>query len=468
MAVTATQGVAHLIGVGGIGVSGLARILLAHGYAVSGSDLGRNAQTEALESVGVRASIGHAAGNLPEGCTVVVRSAAVPDDNPEVKAARERGVEVVKYAQMVGRLMGAKVGIAVAGCHGKTTTTAMVSYVLSRAGMEPTFVCGGVIPQLGTNAAPGKGKHFVAEACEYDRSFHQLAPQCAVITNIEEDHLDYYRDLNEIVAAFEEYASKVGDKGIVIGSLDNAHSAAIVGRFKGRGEGYSTVKSSDTRTGKDADWRARGVAVVDGQWRFEALKYGRPFGEFTLKVPGVHNVSNALAAIAVATWAGVGREIVQLALSEFGGVERRFETLGERNGAIVIDDYGHHPTEIQATLRSAKERYPDRKIWCVFQPHQHSRTRLLMKEFARSFGDAHLVLLPEIYAARDTEKDVKDVSSGDLAKLVNENGRAALFLPSFDDVVKFLRDKAEPGTVILTMGAGNVGEIGRRFLKESH
>jgi UDP-N-acetylmuramate--alanine ligase len=340
----------------------------------------------------------------------------------------------------------------------------MIAYVLSRAGVEPTFVCGGVIPQLGTNAAPGRGKHFIAEACEYDRSFLHYAPQCAVITNIEEDHLDYYRDIQEIVGAFEEFAARVGDKGIVIGSLDNAHSAAIVGRFKGRGEGYSVMKSADTRTGKDADWRARGIAVTDGLWRFEALKYGRPFGEFTLRVPGAHNVSNALAAIATATWAGVGREIVQLALSEFAGAERRFELLGEKNGALVIDDYGHHPTEIQATLRSAKERYPDRKIWCVFQPHQHSRTRLLLKEFARSFDDADLVLLPEIYAARDAEKDVKGVSSPELAKLVNENGKAALFLPTFDDIVKFLRDKAEAGTVILTMGAGNVGEIGRRFL----
>jgi UDP-N-acetylmuramate--alanine ligase len=464
MAVKAT-GVAHLVGIGGIGVSGLARILLSHGYSVSGSDLKKSALTESLEAMGVRVSAGHDGKNLPDGCSVVVRSAAIPDDNPEIAAARARKVEVVKYAEMVGRLMGAKTGIAIAGCHGKTTTTSMVSFVLARAGLEPTFVCGGVIPQLGTNAAPGKGKHFVAEACEYDRSFHQLKPQCAVITNIEEDHLDYYKDLTEIVAAFEEFAQKVGDKGIVIGSLDNPHSAAIVGRFKGRGEGYSTVKSSDTRTGKDADWRAKNIQVADGLWRFEVLKYGRPFGEFSLSVPGAHNVSNALAAIAVATWAGVGREIIQLALSEFSGAERRFELLGEKNGVLVVDDYGHHPTEIAATLRSARERYPDRKIWCVFQPHQHSRTKLLMKQFARSFGDANLVLLPEIFAARDTEKDMKSVSSADLAKLVNEDGKAALFLPTFDDVVRFLADKAEPNTVVVTMGAGNVGEIGRRFLK---
>jgi UDP-N-acetylmuramate--alanine ligase len=464
MVVKATAGVAHLVGIGGIGVSGLAKILLSQGYLVSGSDLKRGSLTDTLESMGVRVHAGHSGGNLPEGCTVVIRSAAVSDDNPEIKEARGRGIEVLKYAEMVGRLMGTKTGIAVAGCHGKTTTTAMVSFILARAGLEPTFVCGGVVPQLGSNAAPGKGRHFVAEACEYDRSFHHLQPQCAVITNIEDDHLDYYKDLAEIVAAFEEFANRVGDKGIVIGSLDNAHSAAIVSRFKGRGEAYSILKNEDTKTGRDADWRARNISVVDGQWRFEVLKYGRPFGEFTLRVPGLHNVSNALAALAVGTWAGVGREIMQLALSEFGGVERRFQVLGEKNGALVIDDYAHHPTEIQATLRAARERYPDRKLWAVFQPHQHSRTRLLMKEFARSFGDANLVLLPEIYAARDSEKDVKGVSSSDLAQLVNENGKAALFMPGLDEVVRFLDDKVEPNTVIVTMGAGNVGDVGRRFL----
>ncbi|MBI2931953.1 MAG: UDP-N-acetylmuramate--L-alanine ligase [Planctomycetes bacterium] len=453
----ATSGVVHLVGIGGIGVSGLARILLAHGYAVTGSDLKRNEQTDELEAMGVGMHVGHSPDHLPDGCSLVVRSAAIPDDNVEIAAARERGIEVVKYAQMLGRLMGAKIGIAVSGSHGKTSTTAMVAYILARAGFEPTFVCGGVIPQLGSNAAPGKGKHFVAEACEYDRSFHQLRPQCAVITNIEEDHLDYYKDIQEIAAAFEQFAGKVGEKGLVVGSLDNPHSAAIVERCKGHGEGTSIAK--------DADWRARNVSVVDGQWRFEALKYGRPFGEFTLKVPGIHNVSNALAAMAVATWSGVGREIIQLALSEFSGAARRFQVLGEGNGAVVIDDYGHHPTEIQATLRAARERYPDKRIWCVFQPHQHSRTRMLLKEFGRSFGDANLVLLPEIYAARDSQKDIKGISSADLAKLVNENGTAALYLPTFDDVVRFLAEKIEPGTIVLTMGAGDVYEVGRRFLE---
>lgn len=456
MAPDAQGGVAHLVGIGGIGMSGLARQLLARGYAVSGSDLKASDLTDALQATGVRVATGHDAANLPDGCTMVVRSAAVPDENPEVARAKEHGIPILSYAQMLGRLMQEKQGIAVAGCHGKTTTTGMIAYILSRAGFEPSFVCGGVIPQLGSNAAAGPGRHFVAEACEYQRSFLQLKPRCAVITNIEEDHLDYYRDIEEIVQAFREFAASVGDGGVVIGGIDSPHVRAVLKDLKGQGESCALEG--------EADWTAAKVRVENGAWRFEVLKYGRPFGEFSLGVPGQHNVSNALAAIAAATWAGVGRELIQLALSEFLGCARRFQILGERKGALVIDDYGHHPTEIQATLKAARERYPDRKIWAVFQPHQHSRTRLFLKDFARSFADAHLVLLPEIYAARDTEADRKRVSSKDLAKLLDENGKAALFLPTFEEVVKFLDDKVDKSCVVITIGAGNVGDIGRKFL----
>jgi UDP-N-acetylmuramate--alanine ligase len=438
----------HLVGIGGIGMSGLARILRGRGDEVSGSDL------QPCGDPG--AAAGHAAANVPAGAELVVRSAAIPDDNVEVVEARRRGVGVVKYAEMLGRLSKEKATIAVAGCHGKTTTTSMVAYVLSRAGFDPTFVCGGVIPQLGSNAAPGGGKHLVVEACEFDRSFLNLSPACAVITNVEEDHLDYYKDITEIAAAFREFASR--SSGPVIASADNAQAAAIVSELKGKGEGFSLEK--------EADWRARNVEVADGRWSFDVLKYGRPYGRYTLSVAGAHNVANALAAIAATTWAGVGQEIVQLALSEFSGAARRFQLLGERKGTLVLDDYGHHPTEIQATLRAAKARYPDRKIWCVFQPHQHSRTRIFLKDFARSFGDADVVLLPEIYAAREVDETVKRTSSSELAKAISEQGKAALFLPTFDEVLAFLRDKAGPGCLVLTMGAGNVDQVARRFLAE--
>ncbi len=437
----------HFVGIGGVGMSGLAKILTVGGHQVSGSD--RNP----TEFPG--AHVGHDARHVPEGAELVVRTAAVNDDNPEVAEALRRGVPVIKYAEMLGRLTLEKATIAVAGCHGKTTTTAMISYILTRAGFDPTFVCGGVVSQLGTNARPGAGKHLVVEACEYDRSFLKLSPSCAVITNIEEDHLDYYRDITEIIGAFREFALKTS--GPVISSLDSVHSAALLGELKGRGESYSIEK--------DADWRARNVTVQDGRWSFDVLKYGKPFGRFMTGIAGLHNVSNALAAIAASTWAGVGQEFLQVALPEFTGAGRRFQVLGERHGALVVDDYGHHPTEVQATLRAARERYPDRKLWVVFQPHQLSRTRIFLKDFARSFADAHLVLLPEIYEARGTEGE-KKISSGDLAQLISEQGKAALFMPTFDDVVKFLKEKAGPDSLILTMGAGNVDEVARRFLKD--
>lgn len=457
MAPDARTGSAHLVGIGGIGLSGLARLMAGRGWSVTGSDLRPNAQTSELEALGIKIHGGHDAKHLPGACDLVVRSAAVGDDNPEIAAARAANVPVLLHAEMLGRLMGERSGIAVAGCHGKTTTTAMIAYILSRAGFEPSFLCGGVIPQLGTNAAGGAGKHFVAEACEFNRSFLKLAPQCAVITNIEEDHLDYYKDLDEIAAAFREFAALVGEKGVVIGGVDSPPVEELIKTLKGKGESYSIEK--------DADWTAKKIAVEGGLWKFDVLKYGKAFGSFGLAVPGIHNVSNALAAIAACTWAGVGRELIELALTEFSGAERRFQVLGERNGAVVIDDYGHHPTEIQATLRAVKERFPGKKIWCVFQPHQYSRTRVFLKEFARSFGDAHLVLLPEIYEARDGDAEKHKVSSADLAKLLDANGKAALFLPSFDHVVAFLEDKVDPSVVVVTMGAGNVDDVARRFLK---
>jgi len=436
----------HFIGLGGIGMSGIAKISAVRGDLVSGSD------QSPCEFPG--AAVGHDAANLPSGVELVVRSAAIKDDNVEVVEARKRKIPVIKYAEMLGRLTREKSTIAVSGCHGKTTTTSMISYLLSRAGFEPSYVCGGVISQLGSNAAPGAGKHLVVEACEYDRSFLSLSPSCAVITNIEEDHLDYYKDIDEIVGAFRDFAQR--SSGPVIGSLDNARSGSLLSELKGKGESFSIEK--------DADWRARNIEVVGGRWSFDLLKYGRPYGRYTLGVAGDHNVSNALAAIAACTWAGAGQDVLQAALADFGGAARRFQKLGEKQGTLVIDDYGHHPTEVQATLRAAKERYPDRKIWCVFQPHQTSRTRIFMKDFARSFADASVVLLPEIYEARPSGE--KKVSSADLAQAISDHGKAALFLPTFDAVVAFLKEKATPDCLILTMGAGNVDQIARRFLAE--
>lgn len=452
------NGAIHLLGIGGIGMSGLARCLAARGWRVSGSDWASSRLTRDLESQGIRVLIGHDEDNLPADVSFVVRSAAVPEDNPEVVKARTRGVPVLKYAQMLGRLMAGGTGIAVAGCHGKTTTTAMIAYILTRAGLAPSFVCGGIIKQFRTNAAVSSGAHWVCEACEYDRSFLSLVPRCAVITNIEEDHLDYYRDLEEIVGAFQEFAALVGKGGLVVGSMDNEPAAAIVSRLKPHAEGFSLYR--------EADWRAVDLRLEGGLWTFGILKGGESFGRVALRVPGIHNCANALAAVAVANWAGVKPAVIQEALGEFEGCARRFEIRGEKKGVLVVDDYGHHPSEIRATLRAAVERYPDRTVWVVFQPHQFSRTRIFLKEFAASFHDAQMVLIPDIYEARDCEADRCAISSAGLALALRRNGREAHHLPTFDEVVSFLKERIRPGTLLVTMGAGNVVEVAERFLEE--
>ncbi len=444
--------VIHLAGIGGAGMSGLARLLVQSGWKVTGSDLREVAIPQA------KTYTGHDASHVPPDIEVLVRSAAVPEDNVEVAKAREKGAEILTYPQMAGRIVNGRTGIAVAGTHGKSTTSAMIAFILSRAGFEPSFLIGAPVPQLEGNAAIGTGKHFVVEACEYNRSFLNFSPHCVVITNTEEDHLDYYRDLDEISGAFREFAGRVSEDGLVIGSADSPPSAAIVKDFKGRGETFSL--------NGEADWRARNISVEEGQWGFEVLKYGKSFGRINMALAGKHNVYNALAAIAAATWAGVGREIIQLALAEFQGTERRMQVMGEYNGAIVVDDYAHHPSEIKATLSAVKERYPERKIWAVFQPHLHSRTRQFLKDFAASFNDAHLVFVTDVYAARDGEAEKNPINASKLAKMVDENGKAALHVPTFDEVVSLLRRKVQEDCVILTMGAGDIGEVARRVVKQ--
>jgi UDP-N-acetylmuramate--alanine ligase len=361
---------------------------------------------------------GHAAENVPIDVEQVVRSAAVPADNPEVRPG------TIKYAEMVGRLTRMRRTIAVAGAHGKTTTTSMVTTILERAGLRPSFLCGGFIPQLGRPGAWRQSRDLVVEACEYDRSFLNYEVDCAIVTNIEADHLDYYRDLDEIREAFAAFAAQA------------RHVIALPG----------TVEADETIGGT---WRAENFRTVGGCWAFDVPGYG----EFTLRVPGRHNVLNALAAMAAAHRAGVGLEIIQIALSEFTGAARRFQILGERGGVLVVDDYAHHPSEIRAVLRAARERFPDRALWCVFQPHQHSRTRRLMGDFAQAFGDADHVVVTETYSARDTETST---AAADLAARI-----PAEFVASKEAALKL----APPGSVMMTLGAGDIGVAARGYLE---
>ena len=450
----------HMVGIGGIGMSAIARCLLDRGYEVSGSDLKSNEQIERLVRQGVVFHQGHRASNIDGTIDKVIRSAAIKDDNEEMIEAKKLAIEIKKYSEMLGELMKGKKGIAVAGCHGKTTTTSLISYILHKAGLDPTFVCGGDIPQLGGNSCPGKGDFFVAEACEFDRSFLNLHPETVVITNIEEDHLDYYKDIDEIISAFKEFASLTGETGAVIGCVDNVYTEKIVKDFKDRGIGYSVMK--------DATWSARNIKFEKGISYFNVFHNGKDCGQFKMMIPGIFNISNALGAIAASFLAGLDINTIREVLSGFSGAARRFQLMGEKNGVIVIDDYAHHPTEVRSLLRAAREKYPEKKIWAIFQPHQHSRTRMMLKEFAESFSDTDLVLLPNIFYARDDKSELEKINSGHLAEEIKKTGKSALYLPEFEDVLDYLNKNAGSDTVALTIGAGNVNEIGRRFLSRDN
>ncbi|KAF0246670.1 MAG: UDP-N-acetylmuramate--alanine [Planctomycetota bacterium] len=439
----------HFVGIGGIGMSGAARILMARGIPVSGSDIGKSEVTEELSMKGARIAIGHAAENVPAETSRVVVTAAVDEKNPEIAEARRRSLPIVKYATLLGELMRDRFGIAVAGCHGKSTTSAMTAFVLDRGGYDPSFVVGGVIPDLGGSSRGGKGEPFVAEACEHFRSFHNLYPHIAVVTNIEEDHLDYYRDIDEIIGSFGVFLSHVPPEGLVVINGEDGNCARAMKSARCRVETFGF--------GPGMDWRAINLRVEDGRWKFDALRHEALFGSFELAIPGEHNVKNALAAIAVAHALEMPGDRIAGALATFRGVQRRMQWL-VRGPVSVMDDYAHHPTEVRASLAALRSICPDRRIVAIFQPHQYSRTRIFRDGFAHAFADADEVLIPGIYAARDSDEDRRAVCAQDLADDIRAAGTAARAFASFDDCVQALRDIPAPA-VLLTMGAGDVFKI---------
>lgn len=444
----------YLVGIGGIGLSAIARVLLAQGHRVSGSDRRASTITDALADEGMTVYIGHDASHLPADADLIIVSSAVPADNPEVVAAQQRGIPVVKRAEVLGAMMTGKVGIAVAGTHGKTTITALIAFTLMRAGYEPTFIVGGVLHDLDTNARAGKGPHFVVEADEYDHTFLGLRPQMAVVTNIEVDHPDCYPDLESMIEAFRSFLALVPSDGCVVGCSDDGRVRGLLGELR-------AVPRITYGLDSGADWQATDIRATEvGGGDFLVRHKGRDVGRFSIRLSGVHNVQNALAVLAVAHHLSVDQETVRGALAEFQGTGRRFEHKGTAGRVTVIDDYAHHPTQIRATLAAARARFPQSVIWAVFQPHTYSRTKALLDEYAASFGDADHVVVTAIYAAR--EYDTLGVSAADL--LARTPHPDARLIADLDAVTEYLVAHVQPGDVVLTLGAGDGYLVGEKLL----
>jgi len=447
----------HMVGIGGIGLSAIARVLAGRGHIVSGSDLRASTITRDLNSLGIETHVGHLAEQVA-GAELVVISSAIPKENVEVQAARAAGIPVVKRQQLLGPMMAGSYGIAVAGTHGKTTTAAMLAVILERLGYSPTFIVGGIIAELGTNAQAGRGRHFVIEADEYDRTFHGLRPHVAVVTNVEMDHPDCYPSIEDVRSAFGIFVERVRDEGHIVACADSPELMRVLGE---RGGGLGKVKTYGLSP--DADYVISDVKPeLDGGVAFKVVRAGRTWGTFLLVVPGLHNALNATAALIVAALLGVEPSEAGAVLSRFRGVERRFEVRGEVAGILVVDDYAHHPTQVRATLAAARQRYPGRRIWAVFQPHTFSRTRALLDEFATCFAGADRVIVTDIYAARSHEKPT--INAERLVETILHD--KVRHISELDEVVRHLVGELCEGDVVLTLGAGDCYLISEGVLEE--
>ncbi|WP_437908091.1 UDP-N-acetylmuramate--L-alanine ligase [Sorangium sp. So ce327] len=438
----------HFVGIGGVGMSGLAEILRSLEFEVSGSDLKESSTTRRLTSLGVRIDIGHRAENV-RGVDVVVYSSAIRPENPELTEARALGTPVIGRAEMLAELMRVKYGVAIAGSHGKTTTTSLVATVLRAAGLDPTVVVGGKMAALGTNARLGAGDLLVAEADESDGSFLRLTPTIAVVTNIDPEHLDHYGTHERIKDAFVEFAARVPFYGLAVLCLDHPHVQDLLPRIPRRHVTYGVSPQSD--------YSARGIQFRGLETSFNAYRRGEPLGGFTVKMPGAHNVLNCLATIAVADELEVPLDVTKQALATFGGVARRFTVVGSVGGVTMIDDYGHHPAEIRATIDAARRAFPgeDHRVVVAFQPHRHTRTRDLFDEFTRAFNQADVLLVTDIYAAG--EPPIPGVTAERLVQSIREHGHHdARFIADKAELPEALEKIARPGDVVIALGAGDV------------
>ncbi len=441
----------HFVGIGGCGMSALAQLLKQQGHQVTGSDQQSSDVIDRLQNLGIDVTIGHQAENLDTQLDVLVLSAAVKPENPEWMQAHQRQIKIVKYAQLLGELSKEIPTFAVAGTHGKSTTSGWLTYTLQRAGCEPGFVVGADVGQLGCASSAGQGQHLIVEACEYDRSFLNLHPSCAGILNIEQDHMDYYRDLDDICDAFGAFIDQLGREGVCVANKSDANLMRTLSGKPTRVDTYSLREQ--------ADWSAGQLEMIDGYAHFNLMHSGYDLGKVACKLPGWHNASNALAVAAMAHHAGLVEDQIIDGLNHFTGVHRRLTLKGRLNDVTILDDYAHHPTEIQVTLDAIQAAYQPKRLWCIFQPHQHSRTRFLLDDFATSFRQADRIILPEIYFVRDSEKECREINAEALAEKIRENGGHCDFLSDFQQILDMLQRELCPGDIVVTMGAGDIWKI---------
>lgn len=444
------NGKIHFIGIGGISMSGLAEIMLGRGYSVSGSDITETHITQKLRSLGAEICIGQCAGNIKD-CDLVVYTAAIREDNPEFAEAKRRGILMIERPTLLGSVMKYfKYAVAVSGTHGKTSTTSMMTHIMLSSGCDPTVSIGGELPAIGGNIRVGKSDYFLCEACEYHQSFLEFFPYISIMLNIEEDHLDYFSGLDHIIDTFRSLALLTPDDGAVVANYDDEN---VRRTLKDTGKRVITCSVKG-----DADYTVKNVVFNDrGCGGFDVFEKGEFLGRAVLSVPGMHNVSNAVCSIAASRYLGFPFEKIRAGLLSYGGVDRRFQLKGTKDGVTVIDDYAHHPTEINATL-STVENMSYKNVWCVFQPHTYTRTKTLYDDFVKVLSRDINIIIIDIYAAR--EPDTGLVSSRQLAGDI----KGAVYIPDFESTVKFLKENAKDGDLILTMGAGTVFKIGNMFL----
>ncbi len=447
----------HLVGIGGSGMSGIAEVLLTMGYTVTGSDLQISETTRRLEELGGKVFIGHQESNVGEAQVVVI-SSAVSADNPEVLAAKAKQIPVIPRAEMLAELMRLKFGVAIAGAHGKTTTTSMVANVLAQGGLDPTMVIGGKVNALGSHARLGRSDLLVAEADESDGSFLRLSPTIVAVTNLDREHLDHYGSMERINESFVEFINKIPFYGMAVLCADDERLSALFPRIVKR---YQTYGLHD-RNGITPDFKATDISIRQWGAEFRAHVKGKSLGPFRLTVPGIHNVSNALAAIAIGVELEVPIDLIRKGLAAFTGVERRFHLRGEAGGIMVVDDYGHHPTEIRATLAAAKQGW-DRRLVVLFQPHRYSRTRDCFEDFPGAFAQADLLFMTDIYAAG--EKPIPGVSGTKLAESIASAGHASVtFVERKETMLDQVMPHLRPGDLVMTLGAGDIWKAGEGIL----